>query len=95
LMKQFSTAFRAADILIIAKLYHANQKEIPGVSSRVLAENIRSKGQKNVFCLDSFTEISEFLRRQLRDGDGLVFLSAGNLTKLAHDFAEEMETLKK
>jgi UDP-N-acetylmuramate--alanine ligase len=95
LMKQFATAFRAADILVIAKLYNANQKEIPGVSSRVLAENISSKGQKNVFYLDSFAEISEFLRCQLREGDGLVFLSAGNLTQLAHDFAAEMEALKK
>ena len=45
--------------------------------------------------MDSFAEITEFLRRQLREGDGLVFLSAGNLTRLAHDFAAEMETLKK
>jgi UDP-N-acetylmuramate--alanine ligase len=94
-MKQFATAFKAADILVIAKLYNANQKEIPGVSSRVLADNISSKGQGNVFYLDSFAEISEFLRRQLREGDGLVFLSAGNLTQLAHDFATAMETLKK
>jgi UDP-N-acetylmuramate--alanine ligase len=95
LMKQFVTAFRAADILVIAELYNANQKEIPGVSSRVLAEHISSQGQENVFYLDSFAAISEFLRGQLRDGDGLVFLSAGNLTKLAHDFAAEMETLKR
>ena len=95
LMKQFAAAFRAADILVISKLYNANQKEIPGVNSRVLAENISRQGQKNVFYLDSFSEISEFLHGQLREGDGLVFLSAGNLTKLAHDFAAEMETLKK
>jgi len=95
LMKQFATAFRAADILVITKLYNANQKEIPGVSGRVLAENISNKGQKNVFYLDSFAEIGEFLRCQLREGDGLVFLSAGNLTQMAHDFAAEMEALKK
>jgi UDP-N-acetylmuramate--alanine ligase len=95
LMKQFATAFRDADIVVVAKLYNANQEEIPGVSSRVLAEHISSTGQKNVFYLDSFAEISGFLRSQLREGDGLVFLSAGNLTKLAHDFAAEMETLKK
>jgi UDP-N-acetylmuramate--alanine ligase len=95
LMKQFATAFRAADILVIAKLYNANQKEIPGVSSRVLAEAVSNKGQENVFYLDSFAEISAFLRGQLREGDGLVFLSAGNLTQLAHDFAAEMEALKK
>jgi len=95
LMKQFASAFRAADILVVAKLYTANQQEIPGVSSRVLAEHISGQGQQNVFYLDSFAEIGEFLRGQLREGDGLVFLSAGNLTQLAHDFAAEMATLKK
>ncbi|MBN2400059.1 MAG: UDP-N-acetylmuramate--L-alanine ligase [Candidatus Aminicenantes bacterium] len=95
LMKQFATAFKAVDVLVVAKLYNANQKEIPGVSSRVLADHIRSRGQNNVFHLDSFDEISEFLRRLLREGDGLVFLSAGNLTGLAHDFAAEMESMKK
>ncbi len=95
LMKQFASAFKAVDVLVIAKLYNANQKEIPGVSSQVLADHISGRGQKDVFYLDSFVEISEFLRRQLCEGDGLIFLSAGNLTRLAHDFAAEMETLKK
>jgi UDP-N-acetylmuramate--alanine ligase len=95
LMKQFATAFRAADILVIAKLYTANQKEIPGVNSQVLADHVRSHGQENVFYLESFAEIREFLRARLSAGDGLAFLSAGNLTQLAHDFAAEMEALKK
>jgi len=95
LMKQFATAFKAVDILVVAKLYHANQEEIPGVSSLALAESIRGKGQKNVFYLDTFAEIDGFLRRQLLEGDGLVFLSAGNLTQLAHDFAAAMEVQKK
>ncbi len=36
-------------------------------------------------------EISAFLAQELRPGDGLVFLSAGNLTRLAHEFAADME----
>ncbi|HSQ35293.1 MAG TPA: cyanophycin synthetase, partial [Candidatus Binatia bacterium] len=95
LMKPFSTAFRNADVLVIAKLYTANQKEIPGVSSRALADAVKGRGQANVYYLDTFAAITEFLRGQLQDGDGLVFLSAGNLTRLAHDFATEMEALKK
>jgi UDP-N-acetylmuramate--alanine ligase len=91
LMKAFAAAFKAADILVVAKLYTANQPEIPGVSSRVLADHIRGRGRTQVHYLDTFPEISEFLRRQLRAGDGLVFLSAGNLTYLAHEFAAEME----
>jgi len=95
LMKQFASAFRHVDLLVIAKLYTANQDEIVGVSSQALAENIRKNGQDNVFYLETFAQISEFLKGRLQDGDGVVFLSAGNLTRLAHDFAAEMEALKK
>ena len=95
LMKQFAAAFRSADLLVIAQLYTANQDEIAGVNSQALAAAIRAHGQPRVFCLESFAQISEFLKGELRDGDSLAFLSAGNLTRLAHDFAAEMEALKK
>jgi UDP-N-acetylmuramate--alanine ligase len=95
LMRQFVTAFRRADLLVIAKLYTANQQEIAGANSRALADSIRDRGQKNVFYLESFEEISAFLDRELQPGDGLVFLSAGNLTRLAHEFAGRMEESKK
>jgi len=95
LMKQFAAAFRSADLLVIAKLYTANQDEIAGVNSLALADAIRAQGQRQVFYLESFAQISEFLKGELRAGDSLAFLSAGNLTRLAHDFAAEMEALKK
>jgi UDP-N-acetylmuramate--alanine ligase len=95
LMRQFATAFRRADVLVIAKLYTANQEEIAGANSRALADSIRERGQQNVYYLESFEEISAFLNSELQPGDGLVFLSAGNLTRLAHEFAAAMEAVKK
>jgi UDP-N-acetylmuramate--alanine ligase len=91
LMRAFATAFRLADVLVIAPLYSANQAEIAGVSSRALADAVRAAGQENVQLLESFAQIREFLRGELRPGDGLVFLSAGNLSRLAHEFAAELE----
>jgi UDP-N-acetylmuramate--alanine ligase len=95
LMKKFAAAFRSADLLVIAKLYTANQDEIAGVNSLALADAVRAQGHRHVFYLESFAQISEFLKGELRAGDSLAFLSAGNLTRLAHDFAAEMEALKK
>jgi len=87
LMKPLAAAFRRAAVLVVAPLYTANQPEIAGVSSRALADAVRAGGQENVHCLESFPAIADFLRRELRPGDGLVFLSAGNLTRLGHEFA--------
>jgi UDP-N-acetylmuramate--alanine ligase len=95
LMKQFAAAFRSADLLVIAKLYTANQDEIAGVNSQALADAVRAQGRPRVLYLETFVQISDFLKGELRPGDSLAFLSAGNLTRLAHDFAAEMEALKK
>ncbi len=95
LMKSFAAAFRSADVLVIAQLYTANQDEIAGVNSQALVDAIRGRGHQHVHYLESFAGISEFLKGELRAGDSLAFLSAGNLTRLAHDFAAEMEALKK
>ncbi len=95
LMKQFAAAFRQADLLVIAPLYTANQPEIAGANSRVLADCIRARGQKNVVYLETFGQISAFLKQELQPGDGLVFLSAGNLTRLAHEFAAAVGAAKK
>jgi UDP-N-acetylmuramate--alanine ligase len=94
LMRQFAAAFRGADLLVIARLYAANQPEIAGVSSQALAEAVRRGGQENVRYFETFDEIRAFLKGELRPGDGLAFLSAGNLTRLAHEFAAEMEAAK-
>lgn len=91
LMRSFATAFRLADVLVIAPLYTANQAEIAGVSSRALADAARAAGQGNVQLAESFDQLREFLRGELRPGDGLVFLSAGNLTRFAHEFAAGLE----
>jgi UDP-N-acetylmuramate--alanine ligase len=95
LMKQFAAAFRSADLLVVAKLYTANQDEIAGVNSQALAEAVRAQGRPRVIYLETFAQIGEFLKSELRPGDSLAFLSAGNLTRLAHEFAAEMEALKK
>ncbi|HEX7503035.1 MAG TPA: UDP-N-acetylmuramate--L-alanine ligase, partial [Acidobacteriota bacterium] len=52
LMKQFAAAFRSADLLVIAKLYTANQDEIAGVNSQALAAAIRAHGQPHVVYLE-------------------------------------------
>jgi len=95
LMKPFAAALRLADVLVVAQLYTANQPEIAGINSQALADTVRAGGQEAVFHLESFAAIGDFLRRELRPGDGVVFLSAGNLTRLAHEFAAEMEAAQR
>ncbi|MCK5221124.1 MAG: UDP-N-acetylmuramate--L-alanine ligase, partial [Candidatus Aminicenantes bacterium] len=94
LMEEFSDSFKGSDIVVLAKLYSANQEEIKGVNSQVLAEMIRKKGSDNVINIDDNDRLLSYLKDEIREGDAVIFLSAGDLTRSAHHFSEMMEKEK-
>ncbi len=96
LMDEFARCFVDADLVVLAPLYQAGQVPIEGVNSEALAANIRSLDKnKKVLVFDSLTGLSENLGMTVKEGDGLVFLSAGDLSALAHSFAKSVEAENK
>lgn len=91
LLPEFARAFDGADMLIVTKLYAAGQREIKDVSGSGLAEEIKKQGIKQVFYIDDFDEIIARVKKEMRDGDAVAFLSAGNLTSAAHRFAGTLD----
>ncbi|MCK4835079.1 MAG: UDP-N-acetylmuramate--L-alanine ligase, partial [Candidatus Aminicenantes bacterium] len=93
LLDEFSLAFSGVDILIITKIYAAGQREIRNVTGGRLAEEIKKSGLGNVYYLEDFDEIIAYLKKEMREGDAIAFLSAGNLSSVAHQFADTLEPL--
>jgi UDP-N-acetylmuramate--alanine ligase len=91
LMEPFAHAFGGVDQLIVAPLYTANQSRIENVDSTILTAKIKNTGLKNVRHIDSFEGIEDYFDKELRKGDAVVFLSAGNLTRTAHEVAKHLE----
>ncbi len=94
LLDDFLKVFYSVDQLIITRLYSANQKEIDNVSSKILTEKLKEKGVKKVQLIEDFEEILRYLSREIKSGDAIIFLSAGDLTGVAHRFAKIMEGRK-
>ena len=96
LMNDFARCFGDADLVFLAPLYQAGQTPIEGVSSEALGACIRSADKKRkVEVFDSLGALTQRLRTNLMDGDGVVFLSAGDLSSLAHSFGRGMEAERK
>ena len=95
LMDRFTSCFEKADQLIISELYSANQPEIKNIDSHALAGKIKASGFNDVFHIETFDGIIRHLERNIRKGDAVVFLSAGNLTHTAHRFTKYMEESRK
>jgi UDP-N-acetylmuramate--alanine ligase len=93
LMDRFADCFTGVDLLIIAPLYSANQQEIENINSLALTEKIKESGfdPHRIIHIDSLEGIIDYLDKEIRKGDALAFLSAGNLTHTAHEWAGKME----
>ncbi len=90
LMEQFATCFVSADKLILSEIYSANQSEIKDINSQKLYEKIKSRGTTDVMYIKTFSGIIEHLAKEIKPGDAVVFLTAGDLTRTAHRFAETL-----
>jgi UDP-N-acetylmuramate--alanine ligase len=93
LMEKFASAFQGVDRLIVARIYAANQKEIENVDGKILAEKIRGEGLQDVRYIEELEDIIGCLRQEMQKGDAFLFLSAGDLTRTAHRFAEVLEKM--
>ena len=80
LFEDFATAFADADRVILVDIYAARETDTLGVSSTLLAERVG----KNA-CACGMPEAAALLRREVREGDTVVVMGAGDIYRL---FAE-------
>jgi UDP-N-acetylmuramate: L-alanyl-gamma-D-glutamyl-meso-diaminopimelate ligase len=75
--EDYARAFRGADALIIAPVFHARRLTPEMVLDRAaLARRLADAG-KPAFAPDSTSEIPEILRQHVRAGDVLILMSSG------------------
>lgn len=79
LFDEFKTSFDDADILILCPLYAAREACGTEVSSKKLSDEIDG----SVY-FETFDEIKEYLKNELKSGDLLLIMGAGDITKLAN-----------
>ena len=89
LLGQFATCFRDADRLWLAEIYAASEPPIPGVTGRMLAETVRATGQVVEFVAE-LDALRGVVRAAMEPGDILVFLGAGDITRAAHELANNL-----
>jgi UDP-N-acetylmuramate--alanine ligase len=91
LMNDFATSFNQADVLVITEIYPAGEEPIPNVSGKVLYEDVRKFGHKNVFFEPDMKKIPILLKKICRPGDIVMFLGAGNIYKVIPELFKKLE----
>ncbi len=81
LMDEFASAFNNADVLLVTEIYAASETPIDGITGEALTGRITSYGHKNAEYVGAVEEAAELLRGTVREGDLVITLGAGSVTR--------------
>jgi UDP-N-acetylmuramate--alanine ligase len=88
LMEDFQSAFNDADVVFVAPVYPAGEEPIDGVDSAALVEGMRARGHRMVREVADLDDLCRALRDLAADGDMIICMGAGDITKWAAALAE-------
>ena len=90
LLDEFANAFEQADILYVTPIYAAGEESIEGVSGEILAERIRATGHPAVHWMEKQDALFNRLISELRPGDTVLTLGAGDVWKVGVELLESL-----
>jgi UDP-N-acetylmuramate--alanine ligase len=88
LMEDFQAAFNDADMVFVAPVYAANEEPIEGVDSNALVDGLRAHGHRMVKGVSDPEDLAQSLRDIAADGDTIICMGAGDITKWAAVLAD-------
>jgi UDP-N-acetylmuramate--alanine ligase len=83
LMDDFQNAFNDADVVFVTPVYPAGEEPIDRVDSAALVEGLRAHGHRMVREIYDQKELCRELRDLAADGDMIICMGAGDITKWA------------
>jgi UDP-N-acetylmuramate--alanine ligase len=82
LFEEFTRSFNDCDELLMVPIYPAGEAPIAGITAEKLADAVITHGHHNVRYFDNLNVVAETLARDLKRGDVIVALGAGDVNKV-------------
>jgi UDP-N-acetylmuramate--alanine ligase len=84
----FARAFNLADVVLLLDIYPAGETPIEGVTTPALVQKIKSFGHGNALYAPNNEMIESYIAENAKDGDAVIVMGAGSVTKLSDLLAE-------
>jgi UDP-N-acetylmuramate--alanine ligase len=91
LMEDFRGAFNDADLVYVTPVYAAGETPVPGVDAEALVAGLRDRGHRQVDVVADADALAAALAGEVRSGDQVICLGAGDITKWAAGLADAIE----
>jgi UDP-N-acetylmuramate--alanine ligase len=92
LMDDFQQCFNEADQVFVAPVYTAGEDPIEGTDSTVLVAGLKSRGHRSAATIGNPEELATTLADDIGEGDIVVCLGAGDITKWAAGLASAISS---
>ncbi|MDP8323040.1 MAG: UDP-N-acetylmuramate--L-alanine ligase [Candidatus Stygibacter australis] len=83
---EFGRSFFQSDILLVAPIFPAREKPIPGISGKMIADAAIQSGHRHVHYIESNDEIVKSMKSHCQPGDIIVTMGAGNIYQYGEEF---------
>ena len=87
-MDSFVESLRKFDHIIVIDIYAAREENIYGVKPEDIVEKLVKRGKDAVYISD-YDEIKKYLSSRVKEGDLIITIGAGNVTKVASKLVED------
>lgn len=94
LMDDFAKSFHQADSVYLLDIYAASEKEIPNISSQVLADRLSSFGHRSVTYCGSIENAAAAVFQACREGDLVLTLGAGNVWQAGDQVLQKLRGIE-
>jgi UDP-N-acetylmuramate--alanine ligase len=88
LMDDFQSCFNEADEVLVTPVYEAGEEPIEGVSAESLVAGLKSRGHRSAATVADEDALARLLAGHLGEGDIVVCLGAGDITRWAAGLAD-------
>ncbi len=87
LMDDFQNCFNEADQVYVTPVYEAGEEPIEGADSEALVAGLKSRGHRSAAAIADRSDLARTLADEVGEGDLVVCLGAGDITKWAASLA--------
>ncbi|MBC8214594.1 MAG: UDP-N-acetylmuramate--L-alanine ligase [Candidatus Marinimicrobia bacterium] len=88
--QDFALAFMHSDVLVVTDVYPAREEPIDGVSGKLISDNARTIGHKNVVYVQKKEDLPTKISKILKPNDIVITMGAGDIWKFNDLIFEEL-----